>query len=259
MGIRFACQQCGHAMHVKDFLAGKRGICDQCQARVDIPLQSTIEKVKTAEGTIYRPVAAPQGGANAQMAGESATTMAAPTDTAQGAALQPTTAYAPAETAHAQPAALTAPSGKPAATPHDPIDEKPAAVWYVLPPGGTTQYGPAPGTLFRVWIDQGRVGPESMIWREDWPEWRRAAEVLPQMSALTLPPSGIALATPIGQTVWSDPVARTPATPNIPASVLAKGEYRLEQRRRSTWLWAGLAVLLIAAVGLAAVMMRIYS
>ena len=41
MGIRFFCPECGHKMNVKTFLAGKRGICPKCDARVDIPLEST--------------------------------------------------------------------------------------------------------------------------------------------------------------------------------------------------------------------------
>ena len=37
MGIKFECVHCGHVLHVKDFLAGKRGICPHCQGRFDIP------------------------------------------------------------------------------------------------------------------------------------------------------------------------------------------------------------------------------
>src|SRR5438045_9737443 len=40
MGIRFYCPQ-GHKLNVKSFLAGKKGICPHCNAKVDIPLKST--------------------------------------------------------------------------------------------------------------------------------------------------------------------------------------------------------------------------
>ncbi len=40
MGIRFYCPN-GHKLHVKSFLAGKRGICPHCGVTVDIPLTST--------------------------------------------------------------------------------------------------------------------------------------------------------------------------------------------------------------------------
>jgi hypothetical protein len=39
MGIRFFCPN-GHRLHVKTFLAGKRGICPDCGMGVDIPLTS---------------------------------------------------------------------------------------------------------------------------------------------------------------------------------------------------------------------------
>jgi hypothetical protein len=41
MGIRLQCPQ-GHKVHVKSFLAGKRGICPQCGAKFDIPPDPTL-------------------------------------------------------------------------------------------------------------------------------------------------------------------------------------------------------------------------
>jgi hypothetical protein len=38
MGIRFTCPN-GHKLHVKSFLAGKRGVCPQCGAKILIPLE----------------------------------------------------------------------------------------------------------------------------------------------------------------------------------------------------------------------------
>ena len=43
MGIRFYCPN-GHKLNVKDFLAGKRGICPECSARFQIPQESQIPK-----------------------------------------------------------------------------------------------------------------------------------------------------------------------------------------------------------------------
>ncbi len=39
MGIRFNCPQ-GHPLNVKEFLAGKRGICPECDVRFIVPVQS---------------------------------------------------------------------------------------------------------------------------------------------------------------------------------------------------------------------------
>lgn len=39
MGIRFECPN-GHHLNVKEFLAGKRGICPDCDARFIVPVES---------------------------------------------------------------------------------------------------------------------------------------------------------------------------------------------------------------------------
>ena len=39
MGIRFLCPN-GHKLNVKEFLAGKRGICPQCDAKFLVPTAS---------------------------------------------------------------------------------------------------------------------------------------------------------------------------------------------------------------------------
>ncbi|MGI9427078.1 MAG: hypothetical protein ACR2NM_00355, partial [Bythopirellula sp.] len=42
MGIRFLCPN-GHKLNVKAFLAGKRGICPQCDAKFLVPKQSGVQ------------------------------------------------------------------------------------------------------------------------------------------------------------------------------------------------------------------------
>jgi len=69
---------------------------------------------------------------------------------------------------------------KPAAAPVDPLAEAPAAVWYVRPPAGG-QFGPAGVQVMREWLGQRRVGPDYLVWREGWPDWRPAAFVFPQL------------------------------------------------------------------------------
>ena len=63
----------------------------------------------------------------------------------------------------------------------DPIDEAPGAVWYVRPATGG-QFGPASGEIMRTWIDEGRVGASSLVWRAGWAEWRPAAATFPQLA-----------------------------------------------------------------------------
>ena len=47
MGIRFFCPN-GHKLNVKEFQAGRRGICPFCGARIQIPTQSTRPASKSA-------------------------------------------------------------------------------------------------------------------------------------------------------------------------------------------------------------------
>ncbi|MBN2474244.1 MAG: DUF4339 domain-containing protein [Pirellulales bacterium] len=56
------------------------------------------------------------------------------------------------------------------------------AVWYVRPASGG-QFGPASGEVMRTWLDEGRVGVDSLVWREGWRDWQEAAEVFAQLGA----------------------------------------------------------------------------
>lgn len=64
----------------------------------------------------------------------------------------------------------------PVATGLDPLDEAPAAVWYVRPPAGG-QFGPASALIMKSWIREGRVPGESLVWRAGWEQWQSAAAV----------------------------------------------------------------------------------
>ncbi len=66
----------------------------------------------------------------------------------------------------------------------DPIGEAPEAVWYVRPPSGG-QYGPADGEIMRRWLDEGRVGADSLVWREGWPDWKTATSVFASLRQAT--------------------------------------------------------------------------
>ncbi len=153
MGIKFRCQSCDKKLHVKAFLAGKRGVCPYCGAKVRIPKESQ-------EGQTSRP------------------TSRQPADSA---AKPPQQKSAPAATAKeaGRSSKDSAPTPATAAAPHaagNPIAEAPDAVWYVRPPSGG-QYGPADGAIMQRWLDEGRVGADSLVWREGWPDWKIATDV----------------------------------------------------------------------------------
>lgn len=202
MGIRFFCPQ-GHRLHVKSFLAGKRGVCPDCGAAVDIPMESDARAVgskkKSAKGggdeeegakataVLERPEAErpeidisvpapPQRPAHNDFALPVSLDLpptAAPTNGVRLPAVS-----APVGTA------VTGPVTNPPAVPpaDDPIAEAPTAIWYVRPPAGG-QYGPARGDVMRKWLGEGRVTTDSLVWRDGWSDWRPALKVFPDLGS----------------------------------------------------------------------------
>lgn len=64
----------------------------------------------------------------------------------------------------------------------DPLHEIPTALWYALPPGAPKPYGPIDAAGLAQWFYECRLTPDSMVWREDWPEWRAVSDVWPKWS-----------------------------------------------------------------------------
>jgi hypothetical protein len=147
MGIRFRCPQCGKKIHVKDFLAGKRGICPKCDYGVDIPLVSqlppSLKKKSRNRGK--------DDGANRGPAKVAAAAERAPAGRLLGTSELPTI---------------------------DPLVESPARRWFVGSPDGR-DVGPLAAGEVRGMIDVGDIGAESSVRREDWPERLVAAAVWP--------------------------------------------------------------------------------
>ncbi len=180
MGIRFFCPN-GHKLNVKSFLGGKRAICPKCGAKVLVPLGETAGAAAQPGPGNSPPPVGDLGGADSvgsdseidPFAYDAALAVftAEPTGNA-------TRDYSPA---NANFASQQSPAQPPATNMIDPIDEAPGAVWYVRPPSGG-QFGPAAGPTMRAWINEGRVTPNSLVWRDGWPEWRSAAATFPGLA-----------------------------------------------------------------------------
>jgi hypothetical protein len=221
MGIRFFCPQ-GHRLNVKSFLAGKRGVCPDCGASVDIPMESDARALSSkkkakaggeaedngngkATAVLDRPeeerpeldisVPPPQLPAHNDFAlpADIALPPAAGSDVAApkfaAESVQPAPVAAPSNGVALPPAAIPRGAAIAAlATPSlpptvaDPIAEAPMAIWYVRPPAGG-QYGPARGDVMRKWVGEGRVTSDSLVWREGWPDWRPANKVFPDLGS----------------------------------------------------------------------------
>lgn len=151
MGIRFYCPVCDKKINVKEHQAGLRGICPACGTGVAIPLKSEPRR-KGNERRAHQPQSL---------------------DDALGAAGERTISAVLPRVGR-----LLGVSANP---PPDPLTEFPQYQWYVVPQGSTEPFGPADGTLIHQWIQEGRVGARSMVWRQDWKEWRKAGTIWSQL------------------------------------------------------------------------------
>lgn len=104
MGIKFFCPN-GHKIHVKSFLAGKRGICPDCGVSVTIPTPSSSEDEDNEGNALPPPPVA--GGATAKAASGAPPVVAAAPAVVRPAAVA--VVPAPIAPAMAQPVAVAAP------------------------------------------------------------------------------------------------------------------------------------------------------
>jgi hypothetical protein len=191
MGIRFLCPN-GHKLNVKSFLAGKKGVCPQCGARMRIPQQSDPALRKPGDSDAHDD--AEQESEPMLVGGDSPATVAAGPAGAAAAggitvgAVKAAALAATPVTPQQLAAVSVVPRGvavTPAVVePSDPFTEAPNAVWYVRPPAGG-QYGPARNDVMKRWISEGRVTSDSYVWREGWPDWRMAVTAIPGFRTAT--------------------------------------------------------------------------
>lgn len=200
MGIRFLCYECDRKLNVKDFLAGKRGICPHCGASVRIPLESQLPSSKEARASVGVGQASEAEQDPSLKASISIATESEPSPSIEDDLPQAPAASVPVATPVAKVAS-------------DPIEADPDAIWYVRPPSGG-QYGPADGDVMRRWITEKRVSAEGLVWREGWAEWKKGRDVFPQLSGTLTPP-----ADPIVAEAPSEPESVPAASDSKPSAI----------------------------------------
>ena len=204
MGIRFQCRN-GHNLHVKSFLAGKRGICPKCGVKLLIPNDSKSDKSRTLDSAIQ-------------------VVTTGPVESIWNAEVVPTQRQ---EVPNGPPGPPPlAPAVIPTETRSDPIDEAPHAVWYVRPPSGE-QYGPASGEVLRSWITEGRVTSNCHVWCEGWEDWRSADVLLRPEQVRTVEPPAIV------EPVVANP---PPAANMLQIDTVGRPDARTKQRKKALML-----------------------
>ncbi len=210
MGIRFACHVCEKRLNIKRELAGRRGICPVCTARIRIPL---------ADAEKSTPV-------------EQKKLVASGVDTTPGdVAINRHLPATRGRTSTADPSAI---GDQRQGDSIDSLTEDTLASWYVRPPSGG-QYGPATTTVLKQWIDEGRVATTALLWREGWPQWREACEALPEFAG-RLPINRGAMSASGAAAPPEDGISPTLAaaeSQSVSARVAEQAEIELARRSRS--------------------------
>lgn len=210
MGIRFLCPACQKKVHVKDHQAGLRGFCPKCQARIDIPWQSTLPAKNRSPGG---DAASPDQGSDPEVADPAAAAIAgsAPLQAADGLELSVSTILPHVGrliAVHAD-------------APVDPLDEAGDAQWYIVPPDGTEPFGPADPRLVRQWMREGRIVARSLVWRQDWSDWRKAGTVWPTLALEDVDARGNRIVPQFSHAVAAVPAVAMPAAAK-PAAAVAR-------------------------------------
>ncbi len=215
MGIRFCCHHCNHALHVKDFQAGKRGRCPACQGPFRIPLRDADVSLAIGEtATDELGDAKPQFGLlTATRKRRSSSHGSVNSDAGTG------TRIASDEHAHDDRNPLYPPGIAPRDLRIHTMPEVFAKVldarWYVRPPSGG-QYGPAPSRLLMDWIGERRVTADSLLWCDGMAQWQLAGSLVPELFEES--PSGSSTQAPMlistpGFHAPTQPVARAEPIP----------------------------------------------
>ncbi|MBR2004329.1 MAG: DUF4339 domain-containing protein [Thermoguttaceae bacterium] len=259
MGIRFYCPN-GHKLNVKSELAGKIGICPKCQARMTIPTASvrssshqSEEKSDASEAANVRENEGEKG-SDARLNVQNRTDAASLTS-----GVAPLNQFLDkgdrAEAALGDVLRRAVDGSAPGGRDGERLDDAneplrdPRLVWYVRS-RDNQQYGPATGDVMAAWINERRIGPQTLVWREDWPAWQEAGRVFPELGRVFA--GGVASASGGVENAPSTFATLAEAAQNSGAARrFADAESRaMRRRKRATKTFAVIAALIALILGL---------
>jgi hypothetical protein len=107
--------------------------------------------------------------------------------------------------------------------------------WFVRPPSGG-QYGPAAESVLRQWIAEGRITPDTLIWREGDPEWQPASAAFTELGNRPVPvvaPTPVERPALTSKTMVSFPTAPIPKDVDELDAASAATAMLLARRKRA--------------------------
>ncbi len=240
MGIRFRCHHCETELHVKDFQGGKRGRCPECKGKFRVPLSDAEHSLEADDSVADAGPVAP--------ATNAATTSQVTTLTIEKQAARDQSITE----------SSSAPPSKPPSRPAKPraLIDTPQAKWFVRPTSGG-QYGPAPSESMWQWLGENRIGRDSLVWCDGWPEWLVADEVFddffassPADESLESAPSSLSAIAASDSSDVSDKQNPNLAESTQPTSLSDRNRLGRKHRRRRNYtiMIAILSVVMIALI-----------
>lgn len=150
MGIEAFCPN-GHRINVKQSLAGRKGLCPTCGAKFRIPAAeggaaSTVPDLPTARLLDVAP--------------DVVATLPRALPCAAAEAVAPPAAQQPKL--------------------HPVVAERPELRWCIAFPGGEPTE-PLAAESMQAWLESGKAEGTEVVWRSDWPGWRTARDVFPDV------------------------------------------------------------------------------
>ena len=239
MGIRFLCEACEKKLNIKEELAGKKGRCPKCDAKILIPLKSTLAS----------------GSGKAETPGETPGETVEPSPKEMLSASAKDSHVPAVQSSEDKNAAVPTEIGPPEVVQPPSIsqqetssgqsvfEEHPTAQWFVRPVSGG-QFGPADGEVMQGWLKEERIGPDSLVWREGWEDWRVAEEVLEISVEVSANPP-------------KTPVVDTPVTAKTPDSGSRMIHHQRARKRAKTMGVALIIGLAIVSIVLAVVLVMV--
>lgn len=176
MGIVAFCPS-GHRVKVKDELAGRKGVCPECQTRFRIPLESC--PIPTARVLGLDPAWAASLPRAVILPADHAFSKSDPGAARHRAGTQPAASPPAAAPRLAPPPAPRQQPDPPAPALHPMLAADPDAAWCIAIPGGEPS-APLMAAEMQAWLGGGGATGAELVWRSDWAEWVPIRRVFPE-------------------------------------------------------------------------------
>lgn len=273
MGIRFSCHICNHGLHVKDFQAGKRGRCPQCNGSFRIPKKDSPYSIAIDD---WNPVATSTTSSTASETKRSRSSGSIDYDTnvavadrserpqkskkSESKATSSQTNSSQVNTS-ATTGQKTSNTNNGSSSPLPPSLAKAGdANWFVRPPSGG-QYGPASSSLLSDWILERRVTADSFLWYEGMAQWQLASVLVPEYFANEQSTNGSTMPPVVSQFTTTEPKSSLdsllqddPLTAPETSVASVRGATLLKKRRQRKQQWMIVSVLGVASLLLLSVL-----